>query len=89
MVSLWNDFVNFEDFRDLEITTLANGDPNTVTGQLPAEELFRRDIGNLFALERVDNPVKVGLSVNPAHGDPDFKTTIQNLVFDIVCTSAK
>lgn len=87
VTSLWNDFVNFEDFRDLEITTLTNGDPNTVTGQLPAEELFRRDIGNLFALNRVNNPVKLGLSVNPAIGDPDFKTTIQNLVFDLVCNS--
>lgn len=87
VVSLWNNFVNFEDFSDLEITTLTNGDPNTVTGQLPAEELFRRDIGNLFALSRVDNPVKLGRSVNLATGDPDFKTIIQNLVFGLVCTS--
>jgi len=34
VTSLWNNFVNFEDFHDLEITTLTNGDPNTVTGQL-------------------------------------------------------
>lgn len=87
--SVWNNFVNFEDFNDLEITTLKNGDPNTLTGQLPAKELFRRDIGNLFRLRRVNNPVKMGLSVNPAQGDPNFKTTIQNLVFDLVCTSSK
>ncbi len=87
VTSLWNNFVNFTDFRDLEITTLANGDPNTVTGQLPESELFRRDIGNLFRLERVNNPVKMGLSVNPAIGDPNFQTTIQNLVFNLVCTS--
>lgn len=85
VTSLWNNFVNFEDLRDLEITTLTNGDPNTVTGQLSAKELFRRDIGNLFALRRVDNPVKVGLSVKPANSDPDFKTTIQDFVFDTVC----
>lgn len=89
VTSLWNNFVNFEDFHDLEITTLTNGDPNTVTGQLPAKELFRRDIGNLFRLGRVNNPVKMGLSVNPASGDPDFKTTIQNLVFGLVCTAQK
>ncbi|NMG08203.1 nucleoside hydrolase [Brasilonema sp. UFV-L1] len=87
--SVWNNFVNFENFSDLEITTLTNGDPNTVTGQLSAKELFRRDIGNLFRLGRVKNPVIMGLSVNPADGDPDFKTTIQNLVFDLVCTSSK
>lgn len=85
--SVWNNFVNFSDFRDLEITTLTNGDPTTVTGQLPAKELFRRDIGSLFRLGRVNNPVKLGLTVNPAPGDADFKTTIQNLVFDLVCTS--
>lgn len=70
--SIWNNFVNFEDFSDLEMTTLTNGDPNTLTGQLPAKELFRRDIGNLFRLGRVNNPVKMGLSVNPAQGDPNF-----------------
>lgn len=85
--SVWNNFVNFEDFRDLEITTLTNGDPNTVTGQLTAKELFRRDVGSLFRLGRVSNPVKVALSTNPAPGDPDFKTTIQNFVFGLVCTA--
>ena len=85
--SVWKNFVNFEDFRDLEITTLTNGDPNTVTGQISAKELFRRDIGSLFRLGRVNNPVRVGLTVNPAPGDPDFKTTIQNLVFKLVCSS--
>ncbi|GEM_PF-1386851 len=85
--SLWNNFVNFEDFHDLEVTTLTNGDPNTVTGQLSAKELFRRDIGSLFRLGRVGNPVKVGLTTNPAPGDPDFKTTIQNTVFNLVCTA--
>ncbi|KAM3113801.1 nucleoside hydrolase [Phormidesmis sp. 146-33] len=85
--SVWNNFVNFEDFRDLEITTLTNGDPNTVTGQISAKELFRRDIGSLFRLGRVNNPVRVGLTINPAPGDPDFKTTIQNVVFDLVCPS--
>lgn len=89
VASLWNDFVNFEDARDLEITTLTNGDPRTITGQLPANELFRRDIGNLFALERVNNDVKLGLSVNPAADDPDFKTTIQNFVFGLVCNAPK
>ncbi|MBW4520939.1 MAG: nucleoside hydrolase [Scytolyngbya sp. HA4215-MV1] len=84
-VSLWNNFVNFQDFHDLEITTLKNGDPNTVTGQLPAETLFRRDIGNLFRLGRVNQPVKMGLSVNPAAGDPTFTKTIQDTVFNIVC----
>ena len=87
VASLWNDFLNFEDFSDLEITTLTNGDPSTVTGQLPEAELFRRDIGNLFALGRVDNPVRLSLSVKPAAGDPDFKTTIQDFVFGLVCTS--
>lgn len=87
--SLWNNFVNFENFRDLELTTIRNGDPNTVTGQLPAEELFRRDIGSLFAIKRVNNPVRMALSVNPASGDPDFKTTIQNLVFGLVCKAPK
>ena len=85
--SVWKNFVNFEDFRDLEITTLTNGDPNTVTGQISAKELFRRDIGSLFRLGRVNNPVRLGLTVNPAPGDPDFKTTIQNLVFKLVCDS--
>ncbi|MBC7970089.1 MAG: nucleoside hydrolase, partial [Verrucomicrobia bacterium] len=85
--SLWNNFVNFENFHDLEVTTLTNGDPNTVTGQLSAKELFRRDIGSLFRLGRVSNPVKVGLTTNPAPGDPDFKTTIQNTVFNLVCTA--
>ncbi|MCG8362324.1 MAG: nucleoside hydrolase [Pseudanabaenales cyanobacterium] len=88
VTSLWNNFVNFEDFSDLEITTLTNGDLNTVTGQLSAKELFRRDIGNLFRLGRVDNPVSLGLSVNPDRGDPDLSTTLQNLVFDLVCTSS-
>ena len=88
VTSLWNNFVNFEDFHDLEITTLTNGDPNTVTGQISAPELFRRDIGNLFRLGRVNNPVSLGLSVNPAMGDSDFKTTLQNLVFELVCTSS-
>jgi inosine-uridine nucleoside N-ribohydrolase len=86
VVSLWNEYLNFENFRDLEVTTLTNGDPNTVTGQLPANELFRRDIGNLFRLGRVKNPVKMALSVRPGEGDPDFKTTIQDRVFGIVCT---
>ncbi|MGV0026620.1 nucleoside hydrolase [Phormidesmis priestleyi] len=85
--SVWNNFVNFEEFRDLEITTLTNGDPSTVTGQIAAKELFRRDIGSLFRLGRVNNPVRMGFTVNPAPGDPDFKTTIQNLVFGLVCTS--
>lgn len=85
--SLWNDFVNFEDYSDLEITTLTKGDPTTVTGQIPARELFRRDIGSLFRLGRVNNPVKLALSTNPAPGDPDFKTTIQNLVYGLVCTA--
>ena len=85
--SVWKNFVNFEDSRDLEITTLTNGDPNTVTGQISAKELFRRDIGSLFRLGRVSNPVRLGLTVNPAPGDPDFKTTIQNLVFKLVCSS--
>jgi inosine-uridine nucleoside N-ribohydrolase len=85
-VSLWKkNFVNFQDFPDLEITTLKNGDPNTVTGQLPAETLFRRDIGNLFRLGRVNQPIKLALSVNPASGDPNFTKTIQDTVFDIVC----
>jgi len=87
VTSLWNNFVNFKDFRDLEITTLRKGDPNTVTGRLPARELFRRDIGSLFRRGRVDNPVKMGLTVNPAPGDPNFKTTIQNLAFNLVCNS--
>jgi inosine-uridine nucleoside N-ribohydrolase len=86
-VSLWNDFVVFDNFSDLEITTLKNGDPNTVTGQLPAQELFRRDIGNLFRLGRVRNPVQLSRRVKPAAGDPDFKTTIQNFVFNTVCTA--
>ena len=51
--SIWKDYVNFEDFSDLEITTLTNGDPTTVTGQIPAAELFRRDIGNLFRRGRL------------------------------------
>ncbi|XGV94466.1 MAG: hypothetical protein ACAF41_17130 [Leptolyngbya sp. BL-A-14] len=85
--SVWNDFVNFEDFHDLEITTLTNGDPTTVTGQIPASELFRRDIGNLFRRGKVNNPVRLALSAKPAPGDPDFKTTIQNYVFGLVCTA--
>ena len=87
VASLWNDFVAFDDFKDLEITTLTKGDPATVTGQLPAAELFRRDIGNLFRLGRVQNPVKLARTVKPAAGDPDFKTTIQNFVFKTVCTA--
>jgi inosine-uridine nucleoside N-ribohydrolase len=85
--SLWNDFANFENFQDLEITTLTNGDPTTVTGQLSASELFRRDIGSLFRRGKVNNPVKLALSTKPASGDPDFKTTIQNYVFGLVCTA--
>jgi inosine-uridine nucleoside N-ribohydrolase len=86
-VSLWNDFVEFENFSDLEITTLTKGDPSTVTGQIPAKELFRRDIGNLYRLGKVRNPVKMALKVKPAAGDPDFQTTIQNFVFKTVCTA--
>ena len=85
--SIWKDYVNFEDFSDLEITTLTNGDPTTVTGQLPAAELFRRDIGNLFRRGRYNHPVKLALSVNLAEGDPDFKTTIQNYVISLACTA--
>lgn len=85
--SVWNDFVNFENFHDLEITTLKNGDPTTVTGQIPASELFRRDIGSLFRRGKVSNPVQLALSAKPAPGDPDFKTTIQNYVFGLVCTA--
>ena len=85
--SVWNDFVNFEDFHDLEITTLTNGDPTTVTGQIPAAELFRRDIGSLFRRGKVNNPVRLALSAKPAPGDADFKTTIQNYVFGLVCTA--
>lgn len=83
--TVWNNFVKFEDFNDLEITTPVNGDPRTVTGQISASELFRRDIGSLFRLKRANNPVKVGLTTRPAPGDPDFKTTIQNLVFGLIC----
>jgi inosine-uridine nucleoside N-ribohydrolase len=85
VLSLWNEYVNFEDFSDLEVTTLTKGDPTTVTGQLPASELFRRDIGSLFRLGRVQNPVKMALSVRTGANDPDFRTTIQNRVFGIVC----
>lgn len=87
VTSLWNDFVNFEDFHDLEITTLTNGDPTTVTGQLPAAALFRRDIGSLFRRGKENHPVRMALSAKPANGDPDFKTTIQNYVFGLVCTA--
>lgn len=87
VTSVWNDFVNFEDFHDLEITTLTNGDPTTVTGQLPASELFRRDIGSLFRRGKVNHPVRLALSAKPASGDPDFQTTIQNYVFGLVCTA--
>jgi inosine-uridine nucleoside N-ribohydrolase len=87
VASVWKDFVNFEDFRDLEITTLTNGDPTTVTGQLPAAELFRRDIGTLFRRGKVNHPVKLALSAKPASGDPNFQTTIQNYVFGLVCTA--
>ncbi len=85
--SVWKDLVNFEDFHDLEITTLTNGDPTTVTGQISAAELFRRDIGNLFRRGKVNHPVRLALSAKPAPGDPDFKTTIQNYVFGLVCTA--
>ena len=87
VTSVWNDFVSFEDFHDLEITTLTNGDPTTVTGQISAQELFRRDIGNLFRRGKVNHPVRLALSAKPASGDPDFKTTIQNYVFGLVCTA--
>jgi hypothetical protein len=49
VASLWNNFVSFVPFNNLEITTSTNGDPTTVTGQLSRAEVFRRDIGNLFS----------------------------------------
>ncbi|MBD0268520.1 MAG: nucleoside hydrolase [Cyanobacteria bacterium Co-bin8] len=85
VASLWNDFVSFVPFNDLEITTLTNGDPTTVTGQIPQAELFRRDIGNMFRRNRVNNPVEMALSVKPAAGDEDFAETIQDFVFGVVC----
>ena len=85
--SIWKDYVNFEDFSDLEITTLTNGDPTTVTGQVPPAELFRRDLGNLFRRGRYNHPVKLALSAKPAEGDPDLKTTIQNYVISLACTA--
>ncbi|MBD0270163.1 MAG: hypothetical protein ICV77_17940 [Cyanobacteria bacterium Co-bin8] len=85
VASLWNDFVSFVPFNDLEITTLTNGDPTTVTGQIPQAELFRRDIGNMFRRNRVNNPVEMALSVKTAAGDEDFAETIQDFVFGVVC----
>lgn len=85
--SLWNNFVKLEDFSDLEITTLTNGDPTTDTGPLTRQELFKRDSGNLFRLGRVHNPVKLALTTIPAPGDPNFQTTIQNYVFSLICTA--
>ena len=87
--SIWKDYVNFENFSDLEITTLTNGDPRTVTGQISVAELFRRDIGNLFRRGRYNHPVKLALSAKPAEGDPDFKTTIQNYVIGLACTAGR
>ena len=85
--SIWKDYVNFENFSDLEITTLTNGDPKTVTRQIPAAELFRRDIGTLFRRGRYNNPVHLALTVKPAKGDPDFTTTIQKYVISLACTA--
>lgn len=42
-------FVNFQDFRELEITTLTNGDPNTVTGKLPAETRGQGGLAGQFS----------------------------------------
>ncbi len=77
----WNEFVNFQPFSNLKVTTLDSG--QDLAG---GPNVWPRDAGKLFQEEGGSSSVKIGLGV--LRQDPSkasFTEEFQDFLFELVC----